>query len=107
MKFAELLESVPDAIVIVNDTGYIVLATSQTQKMFGYKSEELIGQTIEILMPGRYRTSHIGHRMNYFSGPRARPMGVELELYGQRKDGAEFPVEISLSPLKTEEGVWA
>ncbi|MGZ3159213.1 MAG: PAS domain S-box protein [Burkholderiaceae bacterium] len=103
-KYRNLLESTPDGIVIANSTGRIVLANSQAENLFGYASGELRGQLIEVLLPERYRGSHVGHRSNYFGVPRTRTMGAGLELYGVRKDQVEFPVEISLSPLDTEEG---
>ncbi|MGA8075002.1 MAG: sigma 54-interacting transcriptional regulator [Candidatus Acidiferrales bacterium] len=98
-KFGRLLEAAPDAMVIVDKSGRIVLANSRTKEIFGYSREELLGQPVEILIPEQYRQQHTHHRGNYAVSPRARPMGTGLELSGRRKDGTVFPVEISLSPL--------
>src|SRR6266542_2854315 len=103
-RYRDLLEWVPDAIVVVNVTGRIVTANSHAQDVFGYSRDELIGQPIEMLLPPRFRGPHDAHRRGLFAAPRARTMGQGLELYGLRKSGDEFPIEVSLSPLETEEG---
>jgi PAS domain S-box-containing protein len=103
-KFRDLLESAPDAIVIVNEQGRIVLTNAQTEKLFGYPRHELLDQPVEVLVPHRFHAEHAGHRQNYSQSPRPRAMEAGLELFGRRKDGTEFPVEISLSPLETGEG---
>ena len=103
-EFQALLESAPDAIVSVDADGRIVLVNSQTEKMFGYSREELLGQPVEVLIPPRYNRAHIHHRSSYTASPTTRPMGIGLKLAGRRKDGSEFPVEISLSPVRTQNG---
>ncbi len=99
-----LLETAPDAMVTINQAGTIVLVNSQTERLFGYRREEMLGQPIELLVPERFRGHHVQHRTTFFHAPRARPMGVTLDLWARRQDGQEFPVEISLSPLETENG---
>jgi PAS domain S-box-containing protein len=104
-KFRGLLESAPDAMVIVDKRGEIVLANAQTERLFGFTREELVGQPIETLIPERYRDGHPVHRTGLAHESRADSVGAGLDLLGVRKDGTGFPVEISLSPLETEEGV--
>jgi PAS domain S-box-containing protein len=103
-KFRNLLESAPDAIVIVDQKGLIQLINAQTEKLFGYTRAELIGAPVETLVPQCFRGRHWSHREGYAQSPQPRSMGAGLELYGRRKDGTEFPIEISLSPLETAEG---
>jgi PAS domain S-box-containing protein len=101
----ELLEALPDAVVAVDRDGTIVQANSQAQELFGYKRDELIGQKVEMLVPESYRSEHHQHREHFAQTPKTRRMGAELELYGRRRNGSEFPVEISLSPVSTEKGM--
>jgi PAS domain S-box-containing protein len=104
-KFQGLLESAPDAIVGVDAEGRIALVNSQTERLFGYRREELLGKLVEILVPQAARAIHPEYRGRYFGDPTTRPMGAGLQLAGRRKDGSEFPAEISLSALETEEGI--
>ncbi len=103
-RFRDLLESMPDAIVIVHPSGRIMITNTQAEKLFGYHGGTLRGKPVELLLPPRYHDAHVTHRAGYFTEPRRRAMGMGLELYGLRRDGTEFPVEISLSPLSTDEG---
>ncbi len=104
-RYRRLLDSAPDAMVIVNARGEIVLVNTKAEELFGYTRQELRGQLVELLIPERLRARHVEERARYFADPLARAMGAGRELYGRRKDGTEFPVEASLSPLQTDEGV--
>jgi PAS domain S-box-containing protein len=100
-----VVESAPDGIIVVDGTGAIVLVNRQAQRMFGYEEQELLGQLIEMLLPDRLRTRHVEYCQGYFQSPTTRPMGIGLSLAGRRRDGSEFPVEISLSPMPTSDGL--
>jgi len=104
-KFENLLESAPDAIVIVDDRGRIMIVNHQAEVLFGYNRAELLGQSVELLLPDHLRAGHVHHRTNYLSEPRTRPIGSGYTLNARRKDGSEFPTEVSLSPLQTENGL--
>ncbi|MCZ6699161.1 MAG: PAS domain S-box protein, partial [Planctomycetota bacterium] len=105
--FRGLLESSPDGMLIVNADGKIAMANTCVDKLFGYAREELIGQPVELLVPERYPEAHVGERTGYFKAPFVRGLGSSLDLVGRRKDGTEFPVEISLGPLETDDGLVA
>ena len=104
-KFKGLVESAPDAVVVVDQSACIVLVNQQTELLFGYSRAELLGQAVEILLPGHLRQRHLAHRNGYLATPGVRPMGSGIDLTARRKDGSEIPVEISLSPLHTEAGL--
>ncbi|MBB5812582.1 PAS domain S-box-containing protein [Streptomyces collinus] len=104
-RFQGLLEAAPDAMVIVDDKGTIKLVNAQTEALFGYRRDELLGGPVELLVPQRFQPQHTRHRDGYAGARQVRPMGAGLELHGLRKDGSEFPVEISLSPLETADGL--
>ncbi len=103
----DILETAPDAIVGIEQSGAIVLVNAQVERVFGYERDELIGQPIEVLIPDRFHGAHVGHRGGYFAEPGTRPMGAGLTLYARRKDGSEFPAEISLSSIETADGLLA
>ena len=104
-RFRSLIDSAPDAMVMAEKSGIITFVNTQAERLFGYKREEMVGQRVEMLLPERYGQIHVVHREHYFNDPHVRPMGGGLDLYARRKDGSEFPVEISLSPLETDEGM--
>ena len=102
----DLLESAPDGMVIVNADGKIVVVNSQSEILFGYSRQELIGQPVELIIPARLERLHVKHRASFLAEPHVRPMGAGQELLGKRKNGTEFPVDISLSPLRTPQGLF-
>ncbi len=105
-KFRSLVEGAYDSILMVDSIGRIVLINDQLRRRFGYEPDELIGQPVEVLLPEQYRHRHAMSRGSYSQDPHPRPMGADLNLYARRKDGSEFPVDISLSPVKMQEGVY-
>ena len=103
-RLAQLIEAAPDAVVIIDAAGKIGLVNGQTEEMFGYARGDLVGQRVEMLLPERFRRQHVGHRAGYFANPRTRSMGAGLDLFGERSDGSEFPIDISLSAIDSDEG---
>jgi diguanylate cyclase (GGDEF)-like protein/PAS domain S-box-containing protein len=103
--FSAVLDTLPDALVIVGSDGLVVFANQQAVELFGYRQEELVGQPVEILVPDRFLEPHAGFRAGFFNSPSTRAMGEHAELFGKRRDGSEFPVEISLSPLQDKDGL--
>ncbi len=103
--YRKILEATPDATVMIDQEGIIIFINAQTVKLFGYEKSELIGKKVEILIPEPYRNRHPEHRSNFFKKPCSRPMGTGMQLFGQRKNKEIFPLEISLSPLETKDGV--
>ena len=104
--FHGFLEAAPDAVVIIDENGVIALVNSQTEQLFGYGRAELLGRPLEMLMPERYRGSHFAQTRAYTADPRARPMGSGLDLFGMRKDGSEFPIDVSISPLPPQKEIF-
>ena len=100
-----LLESATDAMVIADQNGKLILVNLTAEKVFGYLRHELIGKQLEILLPERFRRAHSDQRVGFFNPPHARNMGAGVELFGRRQDSSEFPVDVSLSPLRTEHGL--
>lgn len=103
-RFRRVVEYSPSAMVMVRADGLIEMVNAQAERMFGYPREELLGLPVEVLVPERFRHGHPGHRRSFFSRPQSRPMGAGRDLYGLRRDGTEFPVEIGLNPIETEDG---
>ena len=103
-RFRQVVESAPSAMVMIGPTGQIEMINTQTERLFGYDRSELLGKPIEILVPERFRRNHPTLRSAFFATPLARPMGAGRDLYGLRKNGSEFPVEIGLNPIETDEG---
>jgi PAS domain S-box-containing protein len=104
-KFHDVLEAAPDVMVVTNDVGNIVYANAEVENVFGYQASELIGKPVEILIPPRFRGHHPAYRAQFVATPRRRPMGAGLTLFGLRKDGGEFPIDVSLGPLDSEDGL--
>src|SRR6201987_5615770 len=103
-RFRLVVEAAPNAMVMINREGEIVMVNAEAERVFGYSRRELLGQPVEMLVPERFRGDHPGMRTTFFADPQPRPMGAGRDLYGAKKDGTEFPVEIGLNPIETDEG---
>src|SRR5258708_4944249 len=103
-RFRQVVDSAPSAMVMINAAGVIEMVNSQAERVFGYDRTEMLGKPIEMLVPERFRRNHPGLRGFFFTKPVSRPMGAGRDLYGLKKDGSEFPVEIGLNPIETDEG---
>src|SRR5262249_24053864 len=105
-RFRQMVEAAPNGMIMVGEDGKIVLANAQMEKLFGYAMEEMLGQPLELLVPERFRTQHPLHRHDFFTHPALRLLGARGELFARRRDGSEFPVEIVLSPVRTDQGLF-
>lgn len=105
LQFRQMVEAAPNAMVLVNKHGAIEMVNKQAEAIFGYSRTELLGQSIDCLLPERFRHQHSGHRASFFADLQPRAMGIGRDLYGRRKDGSEFPVEVGLNPIETEDGI--
>src|SRR4051812_43781188 len=103
--YRQVLDTAPDAMVVVGSDGKIAFVNAQTERLFGYTRAELLGQTMEMLVPERLRARHSGHVARFFANPDARPMGSGIQLFGRRADGSELAIEVSLSPVRTKHGM--
>src|SRR5579871_1342143 len=103
-RFRQVVENAPNAMVMIDTSGRIEMVNAQAEILFGYSRNELLGQPVELLVPDRLRARHPGLRATFFGDPKSRPMGAGRELFALRKDGTEFPVEIGLNPIETDEG---
>ena len=105
LPFRELVDAAPDGLIVCDQQGTVLLANAETCRMFGYVRDELVGQKVDLLVPVGVRPRHHQYVAGFVAMPRLRPMGSGFELHGRRKDGTEFPVEISLSPVQADAGL--
>src|SRR6478672_9596340 len=103
-RFQQVVEAAPSAMVMIDRAGKIVMVNTQAERIFGYSRAELVGQPVEMLVPERFRSHHSELRETFFADPRLRPVGTGRDLYGLKRDGGEFPVEIGLTPIETDAG---